>query len=317
MIGTVVESGVGLPFGSIFWAAVALAQLLGAALLQNHHLALGAIFPATLAVSLRFLGRTRCRFTLGASGFEFSDPADILAYTRMLGAWAPRRPADPDRAAHAQFDLHVLHDRGHLLIPSTTTTPSEEIYRFLQARIPPSGTREINPTLRGYLEEQVRKYGAERVFSYGVRRVQGRIARLRRSFALAATASLTASGLFWLLVPFVTGAPEWRIAGGLSLFLAVLLLAIGLQADVAASPLTNALRPPALVVSPGGIALIQGALSGTMTWDEVKSVSPRLPMVNYSTVVFELSGATIVLQDVFDRPPDVIYQSILQVCPSI
>jgi hypothetical protein len=80
-------------------------------------------------------------------------------------------------------------------------------------------------------------------------------------------------------------------------------------------------RQASLVISPQGLALVQGDMQGELRWDEVRDV--RIRRRDRSSfelssgtagpgILLRVEGATVSIADLYDRPLVIIHQNILQ-----
>jgi hypothetical protein len=135
-------------------------------------------------------------------------------------------------------------------------------------------------------------------------------------------AGLLAAAVVWAAVPLRRkDEPGWWVAAGALALVGVALLLrdVHLQrreTKVQAAADTAA----ALVIAPLGLAVQQGAMTGHLTWQEIRNVSVRTgrAKVAWSAasavpgIVLEVEGASIVLTDSYDRPLAEIHDRILR-----
>ncbi len=169
-----------------------------------------------------------------------------------LGAARPR-----------SFAIEVVHERGSLLIPATLTVASERVYTFLRGYVPENPARLLPPTLEEYRREQEQGFGADKVWSFGSRR--GPFRHFRAPLRAAARGVLAAGGV-WLLLPLLRPEPGWFAAGVGAVVVGVVLLVLGADHGPARMGVSRAVsKDAALVITPLGLALQQGALGGHLT----------------------------------------------------
>jgi hypothetical protein len=124
--------------------------------------------------------------------------------------------------------------------------------------------------------------------------------------------------LVWLAAG-IAGGKAYEAWLGFGILLAFLfgLFAAGLAVERRGQRIKN-WRQSGLVISPAGLALIQGDMRGEMHWGELRKLDlrakPRSFQLEAHTprtgiqLVFE--GATVVIADIFDRPLPVIFERI-------
>ena len=159
MVGQCVESRPGMPVAAIVFLIGALVFLAFAVVNQSVHLALGAVLPAALGVALLVTRPRPFAADLNESGLDVHEPPLNLPYDAINGIAVEGRPA-------ATAAMRLVHMRGVLTIPARLNVPSDLLYEFLLSRVPPTGSRELNPDLMPYLQQQEALFGPEKVFSY-------------------------------------------------------------------------------------------------------------------------------------------------------
>ena len=137
----------------------------------------------------------------------------------------------------------------------------------------------MNPDLLEYLETQEATFGPDRVWTYKAseRRPAMGASRTLRAFCLA----LIAAGVVWLGFGISREMSAWTGWG-------VLLLAFGLIFFLASFaqtvPVQRGLRnwkKSSLVISPGGIGMVQGDVQGIVTWQELLDVKMNVRVGNF------------------------------------
>ena len=80
-------------------------------------------------------------------------------------------------------------------------------------------------------------------------------------------------------------------------------------------------RASSLVLTPVGLAMIQGDLTGELTWDQIRSVKLRLKPRRFQIIgdttmglqgiILNVEAAVILIADLYDRPIESIHERIL------
>jgi hypothetical protein len=310
MIGETVESRPGSPVGAALLLAAAVGLGAAAVVLHSLHWALLAALPLTLAAAL-FLTRPR-PFRVELTADALTVPAHSLSvpYDVIEGLITHGRP---DRA---RFPIQVVHPNGVLFVPDRLTVPSRDLFTFLASRLAPSGSRRVPDLLLDYLRRQEEAFGPERVFSYRARREWGGLPRGR---AVAVLLAVGVTGLAWL----ASGAagPDylpWAVIGGVLAFCG--LAFAGIYAVAPQQSRIRNWRAAGLVISPVGLALVQGDLRGELRWDELRAINyPSKPrsfalsshqQVPVGGIELVVEGASIVIVDLYDRPLPLIYERL-------
>ena len=307
-----------------WWAGafllIAIAMAAGAWFGGNPDLAIGALLPAALAVAL-FLSREprfSAVFTDDGLEAETAKGPEILPYSAIERVWIPsRRKIDPEKVGAKPFPIVIGHPEGTVRIPALIDTPSEDVYRFLLDRVPRGGSDEVHEDLRDYLAEQVQEFGAERVWSYrpSPRKVRPAPRRFR-----AVTLAMVLVGIAWLVVGGSRDgekASGW-LGGGASLFVYGGIALVASFADL--NRRFKGWKQSGLVIGPVGVAMIQGDVRGEMSWEELNDLklTDRRSFQLTATsdagrgILMKVSGATILIPDLYDRPIFTIYRNLLQ-----
>lgn len=123
---------------------------------------------------------------------------------------------------------------------------------------------------------------------------------------------------FWAAFGWVSGNEEWvRGAGWPAMMGALFTQLMWVQSRPHRIPRT--FQGSSLVISPEGLAVVQGNLEGAVCWDEVRDVrtgrwvNDALQVsgaVFGTAITMKLDKATIHLLDVYDRPLPLIHQLI-------
>ncbi len=170
--------------------------------------------------------------------------------------------------------------------------------------------------MEAFVQEQLALFGDDKVFIYRARpavsskRVGRRMTR-RQAWAY----SLLLGGLVMIIMGAVDQGRWAPVAGFgvMSLLLGALVwLIVRPRHKVHGDIVSSKLKDSCLVLSPTGIALIQGDLRGTLAWEEVLGVNR---IGNYRSfqisspgkgISLKVRGADILLLDIYDSPIDAV-----------
>ncbi len=314
----VIESQPGQPLGPLLFAAAALVLDVFAIKEGKVDLAIGSILP-WLVAALLLRNRDRAvAFRLTEYALEVVEPPQSIPYTNLQGLLAPRRPVNPFKVGPRFYPIEVLHTEGIFHVPKRLTVRSDEVYSFLFRQFTPSGSRDIHPSLLGYVRAKERDFGAERVWTYRARAHLGHVKAYPRlgAFFLA----MFLCGIVWLSWGIARNHDGWLGGGSTMLFLGglfTLLIWLEGRAVTGRAGIKN-WRKASLVIAPDGLALVQGDMTGQLRWDELLKVETRQrpksfqmgPGVLAAGIVLKVAGAEILIADVYDRPLPLIYQQI-------
>jgi hypothetical protein len=203
-------------------------------------------------------------------------------------------------------------------VPASLYVPSDDVFLFLYRQFPMRGSRAVPAGLRDYLRRKEDRHGPDRVWTYSARAHLGSQSDYRR--AAVFFLSLTLSGCAWVAWGSARAQGGWIAAGvGCVFFGGLFALLFWLQSRRPPGVLNlKRWQQSGLVVSPDGLAMVQGDMSGQLRWEEVVEVQMRKRpgAFQYSSggalggILLKVQGATIVIADVYDRPLSVIYQQI-------
>jgi hypothetical protein len=308
------------PLGGVLLLIVAGALAALALVLGNAHPGVGALFPCLFGLALLWRRGRPFVAQLMEQALEVSEPEVLsLAYGDIEGLNPIGRSADPKKAGGRSYPILIMHLGGVLQIPAHLNVSSEELYRFLYGQLPYSGSRDVNPKLADYLHQHLESFGPERVWSYRARAHRGRGSSGRYGIYWAA---LALTGIGWMVAAGVLGKgyEEWGGFGGLALTLGLLgILGQWLGSMSGRRSRIKKWRESSLVISPAGLAMVQGEIQGEMKWEELKNVRYRPKVrsweINVGTpelgVVLVLEGAQLGIANIYDRPLYLIYERIL------
>ena len=318
MIGQTIDSRPMVPWGVLTLLALAAGCIMLAILQQSSGWLIFAVLPGFLAAAL-FLSRPghfTAEFT--PSSMEVLAPVQLsIPYASIEGLVAPGRPYEVHRHGPHDYPIQVCHADGLLEIPAGLTVPADAVYCFLYSTLSPSGDRAVNPLLSDYVNRQEQVFGVSKVFTYRARhhfRPMRITDRSRHAVLAIGLACLT-----WFVIGIVGGGRgeavnTWICISSLFGVIAGMFWLLLLN-DLQRGPRgIKDWRHASLAISPVGLALLQGDQKGEMRWDEAAPgcLSDRFGFRDHSRrgLLLHLEGATILLQDIFDRPLPVIHQRI-------
>jgi hypothetical protein len=310
-------SGLGWVF---VWVILGVAALVPAAITQNVHLAVLAILPFVLAFAAWFAIEPPVRFEVTKEGLSFETPETVFVrYGDIEGLTSHNASRDH------QFAMQVYHPDGVVRIPASIDIPSWDLREYLVERMPHGSAPDpddVPGALRGFVAEQVAKFGAEKVYVHRARRHPPARTHAR---TVAYLLGFAVAGILWAVAGGVLGnvldkkaadpAKGWLI-GGIVLSIPAFLLALLFSRQHRSGRVKN-WRESCIVISPGGIALAQGSLKGKMRWGELRAVEyPARPRFGLTAagaargIGLLVEGAYLIIADYYDRPLFLIYEQI-------
>ncbi|MBM4097370.1 MAG: hypothetical protein FJ261_11410 [Planctomycetes bacterium] len=306
----------------------------------------GRLFVVILAVAaLAALGAV-CAFTGNMEAVYFSPlPICVIAFTLLT--WGDREPLviseigiehgwsgkvvafediegitlngacqDPDANLKGGW-LAVHHRDGTLQLPPNTIPDNRHLYELLLSRCVPGKSIPGVETLADYHQGQVETFGEAMVWAFNPRR-----ASPKRWHHLVLWLVLAGLAISWIALSVKPGenlrggAPDpnpLAVGGGVLLivsFFGVLVTAARLSAAGAIPAGVRGWKKSSLVIGPLGIGLVQGDLTGTITWVEIEDLglARGFSLGTYSgfpttrTLSVKVAGAVIAIADIYDHP---------------
>jgi hypothetical protein len=310
MIGERVASpptgrGAAVVFGLIGIAFLGIAVLAG-----SPHPAMFSILPFALGLAAIVTGDAPVDFVITEEGLAFEEPdLGLVRYGELCGVTAP-----VSRSRGDDFAIQVYYATGVVRIPRGLAISSRYLYDFLVDRLPPldlPNPDAVPLNLRAFVTEQIGLFGPEKVFAYRARPFPPAPSHSRQ-VGYAVGFMCAAVGWFVIGIGMMAskfeGGEGWAGFGCLLSFLALLFAFLFARANRRGRPANW--RDACVVISPGGIALIQGSLRGKMRWDELRAIEyPAKPRFGLSThggarsgLGLLTDGAYFIIADLYVRP---------------
>jgi hypothetical protein len=315
MIGQRIESQPAPPIGAVLSLIIALAFLVLAGVLRSPHPAIFSLMPAAVAVTVAL---TRPKFFAALAtpdALEIEFPPQQIPYADIDGL--VMRGSRQSRNA----PIEIAHSNGVVVVPARLNVSSAELLSFLQSRISPRGSRDVNPALESYLHRQEDAFGTERVFTYRARPYVPTYPHRRAAIVLLAMAL---AAVIWSAIAGSVGGPSyepWFVLGIVFAFMfGVFALALWFSDS---RPRIKNWERSGLVIGPEGLAMVQGPMCGELRWGELRKVQFRAKPGATSScfsaesqrpmrgVVLDVGGASILIADLYDRPISMIYDQII------
>jgi hypothetical protein len=197
--------------------------------------------------------------------------------------------------------VHIVHANGVVSIPGHVDPPASQLVPLLGSRLPDLSSR-LSEDLFPIHQRHVATFGPDRVFAFPARQTKVKGFRGRRGLALAG-ASLV-SGVIWIALGVVNVEknkdPAWLVGlGFVFVFVGFLTLVISLaRRDLYGGKQSSR---SGLVISPVGIALIQGDLRGEMQWSELVKMQYR-DRSRPTRIHLTMPGASVIIRDLYSHP---------------
>ncbi len=303
-----------------FWGSVAVALFCVGHFTDNVHWIILALAPGLLAAGTWFFRPREFRGVLGEDGLEVENPGRKIPYSEIQGILMAGRLQDPASPRLKAGPVVITHRGGVLRIPAALNVPITKVYQAVFSRVPLSGSGPLGAEMEGHLRQEQSLFGPERVHFFGLRSCRGRVFLTTRGQVCSFLLMLC--GIAWCFAPL---AVEGRRGNqdfdpmawlGFGIMLAFVSLSFLLLLYARANgPPRRKLGRPQLVISPSGIALVQGDLKGHLRWDELRDVrlAERVRGLTFDSrdalapLQLLIAGAVIRIPDVYDRPLPMIH----------
>jgi hypothetical protein len=320
MIGERIESQHSLPLMAYLFLAAGVGLVVAGLATGVHGMVTGAILPLALGGSLWLFGQERPLTAMFRdTGLEVETDGEpiLVPYTSIQDLKAGGRPADPARFRKTACPIAVVHEGGVLRIPSRLNFPSHEVFQVLAERVPANGGRAINPVLAEYLERQERSFGPDKVWTF--RAASHRVRGERRGYRAIFIGLMVAGGV-WSVIGFSGfGSTELGLGGVVCGLIGAGCYASSFAENALANPVMKNWKNASLVISPQGMAMVQGAIQGEVKWPELLEIKFNAKPVGFNFghytaipgIMLRVKGAKILIADIYDRPLHVIYNRIL------
>jgi hypothetical protein len=305
MIGHTIETPARFSWGSIVFALIGTAFVTGAIVEKNPHLGVFAVLPIALAIALWRVASRRLVALVHEDRLELLEPRGTVYYDEL-------RSVTLANSGSRNAMLLIATEENALEIPTTANVPLAEIEQYLApfVRVPPRS--EPHPDMAEYVRQQRETFGADRVAVYtagGVARPSMAAAKSRRGPAVCV--ALMLSGVLWCLAPiFVKGddAIGWLGGGFMLAVFGFLFWLLFRQGGQTSRKVARKLADSCLVISPLGVAMIQGDVRGKLRWDEIRDVRHKGHnaglQVNAANVGLFLiiEGSMVHIQNIYNAP---------------
>lgn len=302
----------------VLFALAAIGLTMAGLVTGNADLYWWAILPTAFFMSCTIGKVLPFRLSLTEVGCDLPDSDGVIEYGQIQGLTIANWCCPTDATVPAGR-LMIYHDNGVLSIPRNSGVDTLALYRFLveQAAQCSSRTSAPNSDLREFWQSQVDAFGSDRVRAYGPRNDIGPVDGNWREMLMAGV-PLGLTSIPWLVHGQLHPNPDAMALGGLfAAVLGIVLTVIGLAMLSRPFKLPN-WQASSFVFGPKGIGLIQGKHSGTMSWGELKDIRfgppGKLKFVQRllpRSLTLEVSGAQIVILDIYDRPLAVIHRELM------
>jgi hypothetical protein len=292
---------------ALVWCLIALGMA-GVAVFTGHSVfAWLASLPALLSMALAITRPGPLHAVFDDTALEVLQPKPMTIPWAKIVAISTRgkRPRDPFAPSRSNYRINVVHWEGSFEIPRNTDRPSDEILRLLLHRIPTHGRDDLPPALIPYWQEQLRRFGSQYVCSYRSEGPRTLSWHRRKKFFMLGLVGLGTAAIW-----FFSGDPVLIALGVAAIVFGLISLLGSLPVPLWSGRLKNA----ALVISPRGFALCQGALVGYADWQEVTMIRWGYDVADPESfrpaIAVIIADQKIPIYDIYDRPLMTIYRQM-------
>jgi hypothetical protein len=258
-----------------------------------------AALPGALGVTL--LLRQREEFHAELRPFEIAvhSSNETIPYAEIKKIWwSGKKLNDP---------IYLIHSRGVLEVPAIDGVATADLRSFLESAVPHQQYPAVHGAIADYLHTQATHFGNDRVWAYvageNFKRSDGRLTRsIYLALAIAAAA--------WVAAGIASNNPGW-FGGAVMLGVVALIVLLIRTSTHGIDRRIKNWRDSSLVVTPVGIALVQGDLKGELRWRELQDVQFREgSSAARRRIQLKVAGARIDIMDFYDAPLREIHQRI-------
>jgi hypothetical protein len=316
MIGERLESEGKFSFGAVVWVLISLGFLGFAAKEGNTQLALFAVLPFCLGAGLWYGAARRFVAMVLEDRIEFLQPKYTLRYRDMRTVLYDDSPNIPAKQLIIESRLTIIRLPAHLKLPLP------ELHAFLSERICPTEELDPHPDMANYVQAQRESFGSERVEVYRSRSYSRETSLRLSNRGAYACVGVMIAGVIWIVASFLLNYRDhmaWTIWGFVVIFFGGLFCYYFSQKTMAKSQMNKGNADSCLVISPLGIAMIQGDIRGKLRWDEIRSVvslgkAKGFHMHAVQGMQILVDGSMIQILDIYNEPLSAIETRIRHNC---
>jgi hypothetical protein len=308
-----------LPWSAFVWLAVGLLLLLIIRTSPDHKPGAECLVMVPLAgLAASLMGRPkRVRGVITDDKIVWNGNTDGIPFEIAMGLSAPgRNPFDESKS----FTIRLYHMAGVLTIPRNVDIGSETLFDELLSRMPVTLHAKTYPNLSHYYMTQNEMFGSDRVFSFVALPDRARSEKSaawffrRFSLVLGFFAVLSMIGAELILEEQVADQVQW-LSGGVTAYV----IMIFILSFIPNSPGVKDWQFSSLVVSPVGIAMSQGDVTGELLWHQLLDVKYKIPRGDLRWngsrshargLQLVVEGVSIGIADIYQYPLTVIQGQI-------
>jgi hypothetical protein len=277
-------------------------------------LATGGSYPVLASIYFLAIGIALWRspshqdIVLDESGIDFQNYGCKLSYDEITWLSMGDRFIAANDTEAPLGPIRIGFEGGHYPLSDPVNESPREFVRFLLERMPAPQRRAVNPVLADFYQKQSAKFGEDKVHVIHARRVVSEKAQRNGSVRLGL--GLIAAGLISLGAAVVMLDPTdefsgfWLAGSVVAIMVGIISCIVGGNAGRRQKS-QSTLRDACVVISPSGLAMIQGSLRGILRWEEIVKVAPG-PVGSFgnrdAALHLSVAGGNIIVLDVYEVP---------------
>jgi hypothetical protein len=300
MIGETLHSPRRFPWGTIVWLTVAAGCMAIAVATGDYHMAVIGVLPATLAVVLFLRRPPEFHAEIMRTEIFIHSANESIPFANIERLWSPS-------SNQLNGLLIVYHRGGSFEIPPNSARTTQSLREFLESVMPPRTRPVVHGAIAGYLDSQTATFGAERVWAYAA---EDRPKRKDKRLFLSIYMALAITAVAWIVAGSISKESGWYGAAVFMGIIALIVLLVQTMTHGIDRRIKN-WRESSLVVTPFGLALVQGDLKGELRWRELVDVQYKGGSSAASRKIqLKVEGASIDIMDIYDTPLSEIHERI-------
>lgn len=290
---------------SLLCLVVGGALLIAAGVFQSMHFLLASVLPIALGCAI-WRKAQQDVLVLEERQIVFQNSNFKLPYERITWLGVGDRFVTNSAQDLSEGPLAIGFDQGQIVLPTETSVPIREIARHLLAQLPPPAAEQPHVALMDYWTKERSKFGDDKVVLIHARKV---LPLKKRRIGLRVGLAMLAAGFICLVIssiglePTEDSSAYWIVYSFFVMITGLVVsLVSGSQNKKNHRQLTAA-HGACIVMSPTGLAMVQGPLKGVLRWDEIVGIEngPSSSFTGREAGLhLKIAGGAIVVTDVYE-----------------
>ncbi|WP_437229089.1 hypothetical protein SH661x_001250 [Planctomicrobium sp. SH661] len=293
---------------------VAVAALVAAYLITaTPHFLIAAALPLVYAVWFWLARPSESTLVFGPDSVKDELQERSIFYNEICGLTISGTTPPADKVPDNPGTLIIVKDSRYQYHRDLNRQSAGNAYKNLIDRIPLTGSRQVAQELKQRLANDLSMFDDDLVYTYRARDEM----QSPRSLATGMFAAFLGVAIIWIIAGNQDRSLEaWTAVGIITGVIALIGLVLSAWSTNSfyGKAIPNRLSA-SLIVSPRGIALVQGRLTGELKWGEMKSIEcghisgDTFPALSTPRIIaIKVDGALIPIHDIYDRPLATIHR---------